>query len=247
MLSQHARPAPARLPRRPAQRGYAGRVRCGAAVDASVELLAQRCLSALAAAPPDKRLLFGLAGCPGSGKSTLASALVQRLGPVAALLPMDGFHLSRAQLDALPNAAEAHARRGAPFTFDADAFVRTVRACVPSSSRVLAPSFDHAAGDPVADAVSVLPSHRLVVIEGNYLLLAESPWRELRLLFTECWFVDVSPATALRRIVRRHQAVWGMSEAEGLARATGNDLPNAELVWAGRAAASLMVPNEDES
>ena len=211
----------------------------------AVELLADRCLDALAKAPPGKRLLFGLAGCPGSGKSTLARKLAEWQQHVA-VLPMDGFHLSRAQLDALPNAAEAHARRGAPWTFDAEAFVGTVRTLSSSAATVLAPSFDHSVGDPVPNAISILPTHRVVIVEGNYLLLDTPPWRELRELLTEVWFVDVSPQTALRRIIHRHQAVWGMSEAEATARATSNDLPNAELVWAGRAAATLLVPNEDE-
>ncbi|XP_019089401.1 PREDICTED: ATP-dependent kinase YFH7-like [Camelina sativa] len=31
---------------------------------------------------------------------------------------MDGFHLYRSQLDAMEDPKEAHARRGAPWTFD---------------------------------------------------------------------------------------------------------------------------------
>jgi hypothetical protein len=58
-------------------------------------------------------LLVGLAGGPGSGKTTAATALHKALaathGPAhAAALPMDGFHLSRAQLDAMADAATAH-------------------------------------------------------------------------------------------------------------------------------------------
>lgn len=61
---------------------------------------------------------MGLAGPPGAGKSTLASEVVQRINglwpqkagsfdsqvkppDVAAVLPMDGFHLYRSQLDAM--------------------------------------------------------------------------------------------------------------------------------------------------
>ena len=44
------------------------------------------------------RYLFGLAGGPGSGKSTIAAQLADELGGI--VVPMDGFHLSNAALDA---------------------------------------------------------------------------------------------------------------------------------------------------
>jgi pantothenate kinase len=66
----------------------------------------------------DTRILIGVAGIPGAGKTTLTAQLCQQLNQhfqstVSIMVPMDGFHLTHAQLDALPNAAEAHRRRGA--------------------------------------------------------------------------------------------------------------------------------------
>lgn len=72
-------------------------------------------------------VIIGIAGCPGSGKTTTAHAVCYAIGPPAVVLPMDGFHYTRAHLDAMPDPACAHARRGAPFTFDADAFVACVQ------------------------------------------------------------------------------------------------------------------------
>ena len=37
-----------------------------------------------------------------------------------------GFHFYKRQLDTFPDPQQAHARRGAHFTFDADGFVRAV-------------------------------------------------------------------------------------------------------------------------
>jgi pantothenate kinase len=69
--------------------------------------------------------LVGVAGVPGSGKSTLVRAVCERLnarGTPAVVVPMDGFHYYRRQLDQMPDAELAHARRGAEWTFDARAY-----------------------------------------------------------------------------------------------------------------------------
>ena len=83
------------------------------------------------------RFIVAIAGIPGSGKTTTASRVVELLNtefsplsssiPRAALLSMDGFHLPRATLDQLPNREEAYIRRGAPWTFDAVAFLEFMK------------------------------------------------------------------------------------------------------------------------
>ncbi|OBT49970.1 hypothetical protein VE04_08998, partial [Pseudogymnoascus sp. 24MN13] len=88
---------------------------------------------------PGSRYLVAISGIPGSGKTTLALAITARLNAshaasnpssplLAVYVPMDGFHLTRAQLSAMPNAAEAHHRRGAPWTFDPQKLLDFVRA-----------------------------------------------------------------------------------------------------------------------
>lgn len=84
---------------------------------------------------------------------------------------MDGYHLSRAQLDAMPDPATAHARRGAEFTFDGSGFVQLVQRLkeplTTQSTTVFAPSFDHATKDPKENDIAIEPTHRIVVLEGN--------------------------------------------------------------------------------
>lgn len=78
----------------------------------------------------------------------------------------------------------AFRRRGAPFTFDAEAFVNLVKVlkATPVTANhepelfIQAPSFDHAIKDPIQDAITVSSRTRLVIIEGNYTLLKQSPW-----------------------------------------------------------------------
>lgn len=121
--------------------------------------------------------MVGIAGTPGSGKTTLAGRLAGTLArkagrPLVAVVPMDGFHLTRAQLDGMPDPTLAHARRGAPWTFDAEAYVAALAELRTGGLGSQAcPSFDHGVGDPVPGDIPVLPSHRIVVTEGNYLLL----------------------------------------------------------------------------
>jgi pantothenate kinase len=143
---------------------------------------------------------------------------------------MDGLHLTRAQLSQMADPATAFARRGAAFTFDADGWlglVQRLRAPVVDASDVLAPSFDHAVKDPVADDIRVGPEKRIVVLEGNYVLLQDGRWKEAAALLDERWFVSVDEDVAGRRLVARHVAAGIVSsEEEGWERVRGNDLLN---------------------
>jgi len=198
-------------------------------------------------AHPRQRLLLGLAGLPGSGKSTMAQAWVNvvntHLGAgTVQVLGMDGFHLPRAILARQPDPAAALARRGAPWTFDPLA----LQARLPllrtgfEQHAVLWPGFEHGVGDPVEDALAVSPGVRLVLIEGLYLLHRGDGWA-VQPLLDACWFLDVNMEMAMARLALRHQRAWGVSEEEAAARIALNDRLNAEIVWASRAWADLVV------
>jgi pantothenate kinase len=122
---------------------------------------------------------LGLTDVPGSGKTTLSAALVERLGSSAVVIPMDGYHRYRSELDAMPDPAEAHRRRGAPFTFNADRLVREITTTRQTGTGVF-PSFDHARRDPVEEDVRLERRHQIVIVEGIYLLLDDAPWCQLR-------------------------------------------------------------------
>lgn len=175
--------------------------------------------------------LVALAGVPGSGKTTCAQAWVaeanRRAGEVvASALGMDGFHLPRANLDLMPDPAEAHRRRGAPWTFDPSALARALHELKALGSTAW-PSFDHAVGDPTPGrAVGT----RVVLVEGLYLLLREGPWAAVADAFDEHWFLDVDPTLARARLLARHQRVWGMTLEQAEARAAANDDLNAHVV-----------------
>ncbi|EKX38788.1 hypothetical protein GUITHDRAFT_52669, partial [Guillardia theta CCMP2712] len=179
-----------------------------------------------------------IAGPPGSGKSSLSSALTQRFkerNVSCALIPMDGYHIPKAMLD--PAAAP---RRGAPFTFDADRLCRDLRR-IREEREGKVPGFDHAVGDPVEDQLEVKQTDRVVLVEGNYLLLEQEPWRELRSLFDDTWFMECEDEELRARVVQRNARAWGWDEDRTAARVDSNDMVNAQLVQGCRDRAELKL------
>ncbi|KAG7289700.1 hypothetical protein NEMBOFW57_006076 [Staphylotrichum longicolle] len=156
--------------------------------------------------------------------------------PIAAFVPMDGYHYTRAQLDAMPDPALAHARRGAEFTFDGEAFLALIRRLKepltrPTTPTIFAPSFDHAIKDPKENDIAVEPTHRIVVLEGNYILLSKPPWSHISPLLSLSIFVSAPPPLARARLVARHLAAGlAATPAEADRRAVENDLPNGEEI-----------------
>ncbi|MET7739416.1 nucleoside/nucleotide kinase family protein [Streptomyces sp. NPDC005385] len=191
---------------------------------------------------PGRRALLGIAGAPGSGKSTLARRLVRRLDATGALgvahVPMDGFHLADAELDRLGR----RDRKGAPDTFDAAGYAALLRRLREDEEEdlVYAPGFERDLEQPLAGAVPVPRSARLIVTEGNYLLLRDSAWARAREQLDEVWFCDLEDAERVRRLVARHEE-FGKDHDTALAWVLGPDQRNADLIAATRDRADLIV------
>ena len=171
------------------------------------------------------RFLVAVAGPPGSGKSTLAARLVELLAEVpAAVVAMDGFHLDNALLQK----RGLLARKGSPETFDFGG-VRALLERLRTGSEIVVPQFDRTADLARAGAGIVKAEDRIVVVEGNYLLLDETPWNELAGLFDLTVYLDVPRGVLAHRLVQRWLD-YGLTEEAARERAFSNDMVNAERV-----------------
>lgn len=182
-----------------------------------------------------RRFILGIAGPPGVGKSTFASRLAQSLSGSAVVLPADGYHLLNADLDRLGRLN----RKGAPDTYDVDAFLETLRRLKQGKS-VMAPAYSRVLHAPVPEAIAIPASVSTVIVEGNYLLLGAAPWGEVRTLLDECWYLQADRRTIVGRLRERHTAV-GRSLSEADLKIQNVDLPNGVLVATSAARADRII------
>ena len=179
-----------------------------------------------------ERILVALAGPPGSGKSTLAdeleSALNQEQPEQAMILPMDGFHYDDLYL--VP--AGLRPRKGAPQTFDVWGFYHILRRLRERQEEFVAvPVFDRDLEIARAGARLIPAKVPVILVEGNYLLLQQEPWSQLRLLFDVAVLLEVPEAVLGERLTARWQH-YELPSEEIAAKVNENDLPNGRYVMA---------------
>ena len=186
------------------------------------------------------RLLVGVAGPPAAGKSTLAAALagmlIQHAVPAVAV-GMDGFHLANLELERLGLSD----RKGAPQTFDAAGFVHLLRRLRAGGPDVIyAPVFNRALNESIGSALPVPPTTRVVVVEGNYLLLDDGPWRPVRDLFDLVMYLD-APSTVRREALVRRQLGRGLGLPDARAWVHNSDEVNARIIAGTRDRADVIL------
>ncbi len=208
----------------------------------SLDKLCQIILDIRQRTASDQRVLVAVAGAPGSGKSTLAESLPALLnaalsgaGESAVVVPMDGYHLDNAVLDA----HGTRAVKGSPQTYDVSGFVSLLhRVAVRGAQAVYVPVFDREADFARNACQTVAHEHSVAIVEGNYLLLNRAEWSDLSLVFDCTIMLDVPLETLESRLVQR----WldhGHTPEQAEQRALSNDIPNARVVLAESITADL--------
>lgn len=182
------------------------------------------------------RIVVGITGAPGAGKSTVAAALTERLGLGAVLLPMDGFHLPQARLIERGR----RDRMGAPDTFDVDGFVALLGEVRRMAGTILAPAFDRTIEEPVPDAIAIVPETRVVIVEGNYLLLDTGGWERVAPLLDLTFAVETAHDIRLARLIERHIA-FGKSIEDARAWVARVDEANARIILSTAASAQHII------
>lgn len=188
---------------------------------------------------------IGVAGGPGSGKSTVANDVCDRLNEIrpdsAIVIPMDGWHIPQDRLVEEFGSENGMQRRGAPWTFDCDLLYKELMEAKKNGKASL-PMYSREISDPVPDKVNLEPHHKIVFVEGIYMLWKDdekNEWGRLFDLWDETWFVECpSREDQIRRLVGRSMKtwtdtkakMWGEGRAGALARVEHNDLRNADMV-----------------
>lgn len=188
--------------------------------------------------------MVGVVGIPGSGKSTSGSILTNSLADLGSLLmPVDGYHYSIAELLQFEDPDDAIYRRGAADTFDVKSLQMALeRIRFGDDAQVKVPGFDHARGDPEYDAHTFdRQQHRVVIVEGLYLLHDEAGWESIRDHFDLTIFVDADVDTCVDRLKIRNQCIPGYTKEEIEVRCDVVDRANAMAVDKSRQYADMIV------
>jgi pantothenate kinase len=210
--------------------------------DARTESLTDELVTRLVGLASQGRRLVAIAGAPGSGKSTFNCELCKRLNArssgLAAAVQMDGFHYD----DAVLRSRGTLARKGAPFTFDVGGLrVLLERLRANREAEIAVPVFDRELEVSRAGARLISQAVPLILVEGNYLLLDEAPWRELRPLFDLTIALVVPGEELERRLIDRWIGL-GLDRSAAEERARNNDLENARRVLSHSAPADIALP-----
>ena len=176
-----------------------------------------------------RRIAVFLAAPPAAGKSTLCCYLEKLSREEAELTPVqtvgiDGFHYTQAYLEShslVRDGAEISLRKikGAPETYDVPALAALLARLELPGQRW--PLYDRRIHDPVPEAVEI--RKQILIVEGNWLLLDEAPWRDLRCDYSI--FLRAGDERQLERIVQR-KMMGGYGEEAARAFVRANDWPN---------------------
>ncbi len=174
------------------------------------------------------RYFIALSGPPASGKSTISEKLVKDLtlkGHNSSILQMDGFHYD----DQILKQKSLLLKKGAPETFDVMGFLNFLFR-LQNENEVAIPIFDRSLELSRSSAVIISKEIRVVIVEGNYILLKTHPWRELHKFFNSTIMINTKHEILEKRLIERWRS-FNIPEEEIKQKVFENDLPNGVNVY----------------
>jgi pantothenate kinase len=186
-----------------------------------------------------QRFIIAIAGPPGAGKSTLSEQLVTMLkarSRHSRIISMDGFHLENSTLKRLG----LFDKKGSPTTFDVPAFIQVMKRLAAYESDVAIPIFDRKKDITIENASIVSTQDKILIVEGNYLLLNDKQWVELQDIWDETVFINPGMDILKKRLIDRWLS-YGMDNESAQIRAFGNDIPNAKNVIENSLPANILI------
>ena len=186
-----------------------------------------------------QRFIIAVAGPPGSGKSTLSEQLAEMLrarSMQSHIISLDGFHLENSILKGLGLLD----RKGSPTTFDVLAFIQVMKRLAAYESDVAIPKFDRKRDISIEHASIVSTQDKILIVEGNYLLLNHKQWVELQDIWDETVFMNPGMEVLEKRLIDRWLS-YGMDNESAQIRAFRNDIPNAKNVIENSLPANILI------
>lgn len=194
-----------------------------------------------------RRMFIFMAAPPGCGKSTLA-AYLEKLSRMETLTPvqaaaMDGFHHTAAYLKSHRTVRDGRTIlldeiKGAPETYDTEKFAAKLREAS-ENEELRWPAYSRTEHDVLEDVLGI--SAKIVIVEGNYLLLDRSPWKEITEEYCDFGMYLYADQEVLKKRLVGRKAASGHSQADAESFYEFSDGRNAALVLNDRPETDLVL------
>ena len=186
------------------------------------------------------RYFIALSGPPASGKSTISEKLANDLSAKdynTSILQMDGFHYD----DLILKEKKLLLKKGAPETFDVMGLINFVSR-LQKEDEVVIPIFDRTLELSRSSAVIISKNTKVIIVEGNYVLLNSYPWRELHKFFNTTVMINCGKKILEKRLIERWEN-FNLPKKEIDEKVYKNDLPNGVNVLENSIKAEYILEN----
>ena len=186
------------------------------------------------------RYFIALSGPPASGKSTISQKLANDLSAKeynSSILQMDGFHYD----DVILKEKKLLLKKGAPETFDVMGLINFVSR-LQKEDEVVIPIFDRSLELSRSSAVIISKSTKVIIVEGNYILLNSYAWCELHKFFNTTVMINCEKKILEKRLIERWEN-FNLPKEEIDEKVYKNDLPNGVNVLKNSIKADYILEN----